>query len=258
MKTKKSLKKLTAALLILTLLVPGFSSVLAQEVDKNPCISVTTYEEITDQDALLDLALEQLAAKPMTMDADSTDSGSEEIVATQLLAEREYQDGTTIKDYAATSFLLIDESGKKMTASDVIVDQNKTVTGSYRNSYTTVTAYYQLNWGSGEPVFAELTARILYVKVTPHNDVTDPSRKISSMYYGIECAHRNGVDLLAVTSTVNNPASGVMYTKYNTSSEWYHIYYDMPVTCQAGADLYMNDGNMYTAMVNLKDLTKIA
>ena len=86
----------------------------ATAAEQEPAQSYTiTYQaaEITDTDALLDLAVEQAQRKSMARGALSA-PGQEEITVTQLLETRRYADGTEEHTSVTRSLLLLEEEEK--------------------------------------------------------------------------------------------------------------------------------------------------
>lgn len=80
-------------------------------------VSVTTYPEITDEEELLELAVEQYKAKAVSYSAFSSVEPTEEetdIVAKQVLKEEVYSDGSVVQDVAITTIGLYDENGQEI------------------------------------------------------------------------------------------------------------------------------------------------
>ncbi len=88
-----------------------FSATAAEQEQPQPYTITYQAEEITDTDALLDLAVEQAQRKSMARGALSA-PGQEEITVTQLLETRRYADGTEEHTSVTRSLLLLEEEEK--------------------------------------------------------------------------------------------------------------------------------------------------
>lgn len=71
--------------------------------NSNECVSKKTYQPITDQQQLFELAVQQTA--PLRLNRSNQ---SPSLTATQLLEVRTYADGSVEKDYSSTTFLMKD------------------------------------------------------------------------------------------------------------------------------------------------------
>lgn len=117
------LKKLVCIALSISMIsmVTTFAAQLQQELPETPeLVSVVKYQPITDQQQLLELAMEQyeerITERPATYSR--TAAQPEEIVATQVLQEELYSDGTGTRTVSNTALLVLDEYGNKLSAAE--------------------------------------------------------------------------------------------------------------------------------------------
>lgn len=96
------MKKWIAIVLCATLLLFVTPAAFALDTEVK-CISYKTYEEITDTDGLIQLALSQSAGQPRTLSKNEADSQLTSLQAKQLLEEKVYSDGVVEKVYASTA-----------------------------------------------------------------------------------------------------------------------------------------------------------
>ena len=99
-------------------------------------------DEITDVDELIDLALKQFEQRPATYDDNSTPG----LIATQVLEEREYNNGKKEQEILQTNILFVDEDGSPLSPAAIWEqDRDGTDTGTISN----VTATLKFNYIAG-------------------------------------------------------------------------------------------------------------
>lgn len=201
--------------------------------EQQPARSYTiTYqaEEITDTDALLDLAIEQAQQKSMARGALSA-PGEEEITVTQLLETRRYADGTEENFCKATGFLIAetgeDGSVKKVTMSELAAAR---ASGSDSADYTAEgimayqTIYYRYSsYGPNYPSMFYIGAD----KVVSTVARISGSTYVSSFLHEIVAVQ----DLVFVnyqSGVVNGPMMYQPYTMYADDTSMYLINVNRP------------------------------
>ena len=83
-------------------------------------------DEITDVDELIDLALKQFEQRPATYDDNSTPG----LIATQVLEEREYNNGKKEQEILQTNILFVDEDGSPLSPA-AIWEQDRETSGTW-------------------------------------------------------------------------------------------------------------------------------
>lgn len=213
-------------------------------------------EEITDTDALLDLAVEQAQQKSMARGALSV-PGEEEITVTQLLETRRYADGTEENFCKATGFLIAetgeDGSVKKVTMSELAAAR-ASGSDSARETVYGITAsqiiYYRYSsYGSNYP-------STFYIGV---DKVVSSVSRITSSTYVSKFVHRFNMrrGLIQVnfqSETVNSPAMNRAYTLNAKDTSMYLINVNAPFSdgCAASMDVYMTTPSGTSDVLNLQ------
>lgn len=233
-----------------------FSATAAEQEQPRPYTITYQAEEITDIDALLDLAVEQAQRKSMARGALSA-PGQEEITVTQLLETRRYADGTEENFCKAASFLITetgeDGSVKKVSMSELAAAR---ASGSDSNSRTelgimaSLIIYYRYtSYGPNYP-------SMFYVGV---DKMVSSVARISGNTYVSGFEHRFSMrqDMFQVNfqaETINSPVMYRAYTMNARDTSMYLINVNRDVTdgCVASMDVYLSGVtrpmNLYTTV----------
>lgn len=139
---------------------------------------VVTYqaEEITDTDALIQLALEQSSQKAKGRSAIPENESQLEV--TQLLETREYADGTIQSDYSETGIIVMDAVGR------AVKPQSDSGSDSGYGAFLTATTYYTVYEGS-DPINYPEEYVIIVSRVVANVSYNGGAVKPSNLYFNI-------------------------------------------------------------------------
>ena len=221
-KFKSMLALLAASVLAVACSVPVFAAdaEMSEPVSEEDvtCISGTSYEEIMDLDILLDMAVEMyqgtaynLQRAPRLQDETEESYG---IVVPQLLAKKNYSDGSAETEYVYNTIILADENGNPMTTESTIETINKTYEDSGRADcevygaqkvYTTERCEYD------EFLDMSLSAKITKISSMAQSGLASDTCKEIFQEYSVTDGYSE-TSIYYRTKTVKSPTSGTWYT----------------------------------------------
>ncbi|SHL75501.1 hypothetical protein SAMN02745136_05626 [Anaerocolumna jejuensis DSM 15929] len=214
----------------LTILFPTASyAAEPKDVPKDSqIIQIKNYNVETNLDMLIKMAITE--SKERVSKMRSVTPENNEIQVVQKLSEKSYQNGDSVTDYVADTFLLLDKNGEKITATNIASYED--YLDGYGTCYISARVYYSTKITDG---FNSI--RISTMTVTPYSDY---NYAVTSMRYGI-IGRWNASDsnYLDTTKTVTNPSN----TSYSTSNPSQTYYYDknFGAAHDAGVDMvYIN------------------
>ena len=178
--------------------------------ESSQIIQVKNYYIETNMDKLIKMAITESKERVSKMRSVSPEN--DEIHVIQKISEKTYQNGDSVTDYVADTFLLLNKNGEKATATNVASYQD--FLDGYVTCYISARVYYSTKITEGYN-----SIRISNMTVTPYSDY---NYAVTSMRYGIigrwDASDTNPLD---ATRTVNNP-SNISYTIYNPSQTYYY------------------------------------
>lgn len=181
-------KKLLCVFLSASLLacIPASAAQLQQAVEAIPeapkLTSVVTHEKITHLDQLLKLAMEQYEEKvesepQVAAYSAHSEKESEEIVASQVLREERYSDGSIVRQVSNTALLVLDEMNQKISADDYEAYYHQT-SGSWSGGI-----YGSLEFCVNEMIGDAPTVQGIYVKAATGYGGPNRTTMIRTQYY---------------------------------------------------------------------------
>lgn len=237
------LKKILCILLSISMLcsIPVFATGREAAGEEPIPVSVTTYPEITDEDALLELAVEQYETRGISEYSAYADGSEDEVVARQVLKETEYPDGTVVQDVATTTLAVLDDNQQKMdiakaartTIYDVPIDK----TGNASGVYASMTVYSKVYFENDNTAWGARYAMVYDIKVSATKTTPNAScSRIRVNYLVTEMSYAH-VD---EETTFNSPASGQTYHYFTKNSNYFLANY--PWSIVASANVYTSNG----------------
>ena len=237
------LKKILCILLSISMLcsIPVFATGKAAAGNEPTPVSMKTYSEITDDDALLDLAVRQYQTRGLSEKSVYADSSKDEVAARQVLKETEYSDGSIVQDVATTTMIVLDDNQQKMdiarvartTVHDITIDK----TGDASGVYASMTVYSKVYFDNDNIISGARYAMVYDIKVsaTKTNSNFSCSRiRVNYLVAEMSYAH---VD---EETTFYSPTSGTPY-HYFTKNSSYHLA-NYPWSIVAAANFYTTGG----------------
>lgn len=232
------LKKLFCTLISLVLLssmITSAASIMTVSSDEPYLVSVENYPQITDQDDLLSLAMQQYEEKvAMRSKMNSSNSSSDEIVATQVLQESTYSDGSITRKVSNTALLLVDENGEKISASDYRANYHQT-SGSWGSIYGS------LEFCVDEMIGGAPTIRGIYVKAATGYGGPYQTTMIRTGYHVVE---EWVYERSTQTQDFPNPRPAQVCQMNIQYKEWVQLNSAISTYAQGYAFFYNNQGTV--------------
>ncbi len=173
-------------------------------------VQTNNYNVETNKNTLINMAL--AASKERVLKMKSIAPIDDEIRIVQKLSEKTYENGDSVTEYVADTFLLLDQNEEKITATQ-LASYDDLIDG-YGTCYISARVYYSTGTTNGYD-----SIRISSMTVTPYSDF---HYAVTSMRYGIigrwDATDTNPLD---ATATINNP-SNVSYTVFNPRQTYYY------------------------------------
>lgn len=218
-------KKLLCAILSISLIsciTASAAAVTMADSEEPYVVSVTTYPEITDEEELLELAVEQYKAKAVSYSAFSSVEPTEEetdIVAKQVLKEEVYSDGSVVQDVAVTNLGVTDQEGRQVNATWFNKEYDRNGGSNAFSVFGSMTVYASQTYPSS--VLENPIGRITKIRVSAHQGTSAYScSKIEVWYY----VQRGGDALVSERKNFYSPQNGVNYYYYPTNQESFLLY----------------------------------
>ncbi|WMJ85991.1 hypothetical protein [Anaerocolumna sp. MB42-C2] len=223
MRKKGYIKNLVMLLFIFSLLTATFFTktiaIAESSDDSEKCISTVTYNRITDLDELIRLAITQANEKSNNRNSfnirDEENIQNNGILATQLIKENTYSDGSIEKEYVIDNMAL-----ENTVTGDVItyVDSSLYKSLSQYNVVAVQTVYYTLKYyESGVP---GLYNDILVRAKKEQSYVNYSTTPVAYIKHGI-IASLMGYPFMDTTVTNGTPGNGKKYTTSAKNSSYY-------------------------------------
>ena len=143
---RKQMKRTLSFMLVAVLCLAPSLPVLAEGAP-----STVTYDEITDVDVLIDMALNQLATQPMVLSDDEEEITT--LYVDQLLSRTTFNNGTIQEEYATSAIAIADTNGRQLTINEFVNARTSNYVEndneSYNGIYVVNTTYYTLRIENG-------------------------------------------------------------------------------------------------------------
>lgn len=242
-------KKILATLMICILLPQTTLSAKENpysDAQERTIVSSEVYDTVTDTEDLIELAVSQSKeTESSNYDLLSEFNTVSDIVATQVVAERVYSDGSTEKEVRTDGFILTDIDTNEVLRSSTYDSYLPKATNSYGVS-AYHTAYFTIKYGDNL-VYTIKPGRI-------ESSVNYSTVKVTNFVHGIFCEQQLGGYYQDSQQTIGVPSVNTNYYVYPTNTSWYiqnmtfDLYTYMKVYLSNGSSMYL-EVNL-TAVIN--------
>ena len=182
----------------------------------------------------------------------SSTGKSSDIVATQLIEERQYEDGTIEKDYSSDALLVLDENNQQMDLEEVESDLAATASYTYfdmtGSKTKTVSNVYALNTLYFTGRYSDPLGLDLVFKV---NKVT--TKIVNTVSGGVVCSKiqhgyhiYSGANDYTKNATVTSPTSNTVYTVTSSHSGYYQAFGELNDQIYSFAIITLSNGSSFT------------
>lgn len=253
---KKLLSAILSISLIFTITVSA-AAITTVEPGEPYVVSSSTYPQITDQEELLKLAVEQYKSKAANYSAVSSTETTDEqsdIMATQVLKEEVYSDGSVIQDVAITTIGLYDENGQEIGIQPLTTyfDTEYDVSGSLPGDiYYSAVVYATQSWPDGEDFLKPPVGRIRNIEFSTSSPGSSSMSRVIVEYIVKE----KGTQKVHETKTYY-PQKNTTYSYIPWDTNWHLLGEDsvdsyIGTGVYAGLQFYGSNGQYISKIVTI-------
>ncbi len=224
------------SLILVSSVAISAASITTVNSEEPHLVSVENYPQVTDLDDLLALAMRQYEERAVMRNNvhSLSNSESDEIVATQVLQEASYSDGSIIRRVSNTALLLVDENGEKISASDYRANYHQT-------SGTWGAIYGSLEFCVDEMIGGAPTIRGIYVKAATGYGGPYQTTMIRTGYHVVE---EWVYERSTQTQDFPNPRPAQVCQMNIQYKEWVQLNSAISTYAQGYAFFYNNQGTV--------------